>query len=157
MNNRLIQAYRQAPWRNQLQWIGMFTFVLILLASVAWVYVSVSAQAAKAGRDIQFMQRAIALEKQNLADKRYTLAQVTSDEVMLQRADNTGFDPDNGADTVFVVVDGYSPRQSPELAPAPGPGIVHPSLITTDYTQSLWDWVFNNFSALPVFNGGIQP
>ena len=53
---RLTQAYRQTPWRTQLQWIGLFLLALILLATVAGIYLSVSAGAAAVGREIQQLE-----------------------------------------------------------------------------------------------------
>ena len=55
MKNRLLQAYKQAPWRIQIQWIGLFLLGLVLVASIIGLYLSISAQAAASGRSIQFL------------------------------------------------------------------------------------------------------
>jgi len=59
MKNRLLHAYKQAPWRIQLQWIGIFLLGLVLMASITGVYLNISAQAATAGRMIQFIENDI--------------------------------------------------------------------------------------------------
>ena len=51
----ITQAYSQAPWRKQLQWIGLFMLAMIMVAMVAGIYLSVSAQATTAGREVQIM------------------------------------------------------------------------------------------------------
>ena len=53
------QAYSQAPWRKQLQIIGLFSLILVFGALVAGIYLNVSARAATAGRDIQSKQEEI--------------------------------------------------------------------------------------------------
>ncbi len=40
----LTQAYSQAPWRKQLQLIGIFLVVLVFFALVAGIYLSVTAR-----------------------------------------------------------------------------------------------------------------
>jgi hypothetical protein len=47
----LTQAYSQAPWRKQMQIIGLFLLVLVLTALVG-IYLSVTARAAAVGRDL---------------------------------------------------------------------------------------------------------
>ena len=53
------QTYIQAPWRKQLQILGLFSLILVLIALVALLYLNVSARAAQAGRQIQKMQEDI--------------------------------------------------------------------------------------------------
>jgi len=61
MKNRLLQAYKQAPWRVQLQWIGLFLLGLVLVAGITGLYLNISAQAATAGRKIQSLSRSTEL------------------------------------------------------------------------------------------------
>ena len=46
MKKKQIQAYKQTPWRVQLQWIGLFLLGLILVAAITGIYLSINAQAA---------------------------------------------------------------------------------------------------------------
>ncbi len=50
---QIIHAYKQAPWRVQRQWIGVFLLAVIGAAMVAALYLDVTAHAALAGRQIQ--------------------------------------------------------------------------------------------------------
>ncbi len=56
MNNvtQIVQKVRQAPWRVQRQWIGLFLLGLVLVAMVAGIYLNVTVRATLAGREIQF-------------------------------------------------------------------------------------------------------
>jgi len=53
MAQNLIQAYRQAPWRTQLQWIGFFLLGLVIIVTVAGLYLSITAQSTTAGVEIK--------------------------------------------------------------------------------------------------------
>jgi cell division protein FtsL len=89
MTNKLIQAYRQTPWRVQKQWIGLFALALVLVASVALIYLNISTQAADTGTEIQHLEEtAIALDRQITSD-RSEIGFLTSNEQMEKRADCT--------------------------------------------------------------------
>ena len=103
------QAYLQAPWRRQLQIALTFLLVLISVAIVAYIYLSVTTRAAAVGREIQYMQVQMAgyhglteqdtgsmpIEelKQNIANLESQLGQLTSFEVMDERAKELGLEP----------------------------------------------------------------
>jgi predicted PurR-regulated permease PerM len=55
MNNvtHIVQKVRQAPWRVQRQWIGLFLLGLVVIAMVAGVYLNITVRATLAGREIQ--------------------------------------------------------------------------------------------------------
>ncbi|HVN54070.1 MAG TPA: hypothetical protein VMT46_07040, partial [Anaerolineaceae bacterium] len=65
MNNvtKIVQKYRQAPWRVQRQWIGLFLLGSVLVAIVAGIYLSITTRADLAGREIQNLNADI-LDKQ---------------------------------------------------------------------------------------------
>jgi hypothetical protein len=58
MNNvtQMVQKVRQAPWREQRQWIGLFLVGLVLVAMVAAIYLNVTVRTAISGREIQLLQ-----------------------------------------------------------------------------------------------------
>ena len=56
---RLVQAYRQAPWRTQRQWIFIFLLAMVALGMVG-LYLNVTARAALAGRQVQVLEASIA-------------------------------------------------------------------------------------------------
>ena len=80
MNNvtNLVRKYRQAPWRVQLQWIGLFSLGLVLVASVAAVYLSISTRTAVFGREIQQMDSDMEEVERNIANLNNQLAMLTA-------------------------------------------------------------------------------
>lgn len=137
---QLTQAYSQAPWRKQLQIVGLFLLVVVLAALVAGIYLNVTARSATIGREILSMQSRIEdlqLENSNLETR---LAMVNSAAVMEQRALAMGFKPLERDDVTYLVVPGYVSRQQAVIAPPPKPVVVVANL-PTDYTDSLFVWV----------------
>ncbi len=160
MNSRFVQAYRQAPWRTQLQWAGLFLLVLVLLASVASIYLNVSASAAASGREIQRLGDQSDNIQRSIADLQTQLASLTSAENMAKRADAMNFktaDPDK---TLYIAIPGYTGRESAVMAPPPGPNpVAAQPLIRSSYTQSLSDVLFEGF-LIPLDKSGklqVQP
>ena len=149
LNSPLIQAYRQAPWRNQLQWIVFFLLGLVLLAVVAAVYLSVSAASAQTGRDIQAMEMDSTDIENQIADLNTQLAMLTSAAQMQKRAKDMGFVSTDPSKQTFLMIPVYSGRQPAIMAPPPSPASVPTTLIKPSYTQSLWEWMFQGFLTNP--------
>jgi hypothetical protein len=147
MKNKLVQAYQQAPWRIQLQWIGLFLLALLLVASVAGIYLSISSNASTAGRQVQILQNQIDIDQRNIADKNSELSFLTSAAQMDKRAIAMGFQTIDPANETFLVVPGYYPRASADLASQPGPVMIQPPLVKPSYTQSLLEWFIAKLSA----------
>jgi cell division protein FtsL len=137
----LTQAYSQAPWRKQLQVIGLFLLVLVFSAVVAGIYLSVTARAATVGRQIQFLQGEIETNKQINMDKQSQIAWLTSSAVMEKRALALGFEPIEKGQPLFIVVPGYLGRQQAVLAPPPGPVKAGAPTLPPDFSESLLDWL----------------
>jgi len=157
MTNKWIQAYRQTPWRVQKQWIGLFTLALVLVSSVALVYLNVTTQAGNTGSQVQLLiQDANGLNRQIETD-RSTLAHLTSVEEMLKRAKDMGFVPIDPGQIEYMVIPDYQPRQTAALAPAPAPEMVQAPLIRPEYTQSLWDAIFHNLFSSSTSQAKVQP
>ena len=91
-SHRLVQAYRQAPWRTQIQWIVTVLIVVIGAALVALVYLGISNQTATAGLEIQNMQDTISQLQQQIADQNSKLAWLTSATLMKAHAQSMGFE-----------------------------------------------------------------
>jgi len=157
MTSHLIQAYRQAPWRVQLQWIVLFLLGLVLVAFVAAIYLSVSARSATTGREIQWMEYESETIQSQIADLETKLAFLTSAGQMQTRANEMGFVQAEPGNELYLVVPGYTGRQPAVLAPPPGPAVVAVPLIRPNYTQSLWEWLFQGFLSMPVAKEGVQP
>jgi cell division protein FtsL len=141
---RLTQAYYQAPWRKQLQYIVFFLLVLVMTAVVAGIYLNVTARAVTVGQEIQVMQKEIELLKRSNADLETTLAFLTSTSLMEERARALGFEPVGQDKLVFVVVTGYPGRQEANLAPPSQPTEVSGPDFSSSFTVSLLDWLETN-------------
>jgi cell division protein FtsL len=145
----LTQAYSQAPWRKQLQLIGIFLVVLVFFALVAGIYLSVTARATTVGREIQGMQDEIdQLEQQN-ADLQSQLAFLTSSSVMARRAQDMGFTLVSMDDPVYIKVSGYQDRQPVTLAPVPAPIVSAAPMVPPEYTESLFQWLSRQMAQSP--------
>jgi cell division protein FtsL len=140
MNNvtNIIQKYRQAPWRVQRQWLGLFLLGVVAVAMVAAVYLNVTARAALAGREIQFLEADIEENQRINADLETKRASLTSAETMRERALALGFEPAEEEDMVYVAVAGYVPPAAVDLSEKdaqPAAPVIMP-----EYTQSLLEW-----------------
>ena len=147
----LTQAYSQAPWRKQLQLIGVFLVVLVFFA------LSVTARATTVGREIQGMQDKIdQLEQQN-ADLQSQLAFLTSSSVMEKRAQDMGFTQVGMDDPVYIKVSGYQDRQPVTLAPDPAPIVSAAPMVPPEYTESLFQWLSRQLVQSPYSPWKVQP
>jgi hypothetical protein len=137
----LTQAYSQAPWRKQLQIIGLFLLVLVVAALIAGIYLNVTARAATIGRDIQGKQRKLeALQRENV-DLQTRLAYVTSAGEMEKRALAMGFAPIITDEALYIRVPDYVSRQPASLAPSSQPPLVSAPVLPAEYTESLFEWL----------------
>ena len=80
MKKDLLQAYKQAPWRTQIQRVGAFLLVVIAIAAVSGLYLFISGRSAATGRRIQNLEsEAAALHRQN-NDLETLLGKIQSDQ-----------------------------------------------------------------------------
>jgi len=153
----LQQAYSLAPWRKQIQGIARFLLAVVTVATVAGFYLNVTAQATKAGREIQELQVRVygyqgltwVLEndivpieelEQNIANLRAELAYQSSYERMMERAVELGLRPIDPDDVLYLEVAGYVGPQPAELAPPPVPVVVSAAGIDPAFKESLFEW-----------------
>jgi len=137
----ITQAYSQAPWRKQLQWIGLFMLALIIVAMVAGIYLSVSAQASTAGREIQIMYAEMEEIRRNIEDIESQIAYLVSNSEMEKRAEELGFLPVESDEIFYILVPGYIKPGQANLAEPPGSTLPVIPTISPEYTQSLVDWL----------------
>jgi len=158
---KITQAYSQAPWRKQVQWIGSFLLVLVFVCLIASLYLNVTARAATVGREIQDMQvgqvetastkpdqkdlRSIEELKRRGADLQTQLANLLSEETMQKRAKELGFELSEPGASLFLEVPGYIPPQTATMAPPPGPTVSSQETQVTIVRSSLLDWVEEQF------------
>lgn len=138
---RFTHAYSQAPWRKQLQLIGLFLLGVIIVALVAGIYLNVTARTATIGRNIQSLRFEINAQELDIADLESQLALITSNREMQARAEELGFRQVDSDEIFFVVVPGYSGRQADRIASQDVKALPQTKTLSPDYTQSLFDWV----------------
>ena len=140
---QIVQHVRQAHWRVQRQWIGLFLLGLVAVSMVAGIYLNITVRATLAGREILSLQNQM-IEKQRANDDQETiLAGLTSVESMQQRADAMGFKPADPGNITYVVVPGYIPQTAIDMS-HPGANSQSQSqkpVVLPEYNESLFDWI----------------
>lgn len=136
----LIQAYQQAPWRAQLQYIGLFLLGLVVVALVGGVYLYISAETVSAGVSIQDLEVEKADMRREIADLESQIANLQASALMEKRAKDLGYQRTDPAKVVYMSIPGYAGRQSVHLAPKKIDEPVAMVVIKDSYTQSLWEW-----------------
>jgi hypothetical protein len=141
MKMGLVQAYRQTPWRIQAKWFSRFLLVVVGVVMVAGLYLSISAQTASAGIEMQRQDIKRDVVQRDIADLRSQAAYLTSENVMEARARTMDYEFTEPGQVTYIVVSGYRPPLPPNLAPPPGMDMIAQPLIKSSYTISLWDLV----------------
>lgn len=150
MKTTFVQAYRQAPWRMQLQWIGMFLVVLVMIASVAGIYLSVSGRTAATGRRIQTLEMEISDLKLNINDLNTQLAQASSAKSLYDRLNSLDLVESDPRQALYVEVPGYEPHTTVIIAPPPSINPITSQAILPEFTSSLLDWLKDKVWQAPV-------
>jgi cell division protein FtsB len=127
-----------------MQWIGLFLLGLVLVAAITGIYLSISAQAAAAGRNIQSLDYQINEINDEISDLTTDLASAQSTEKMMTRAKELGFRMLNPSEAVYMEVPGLDPDAELELAPPRVNVLEETPLIQPTYKSSLWDWFVSN-------------
>ena len=86
------------------------------------------------------MQADLDAQKRAIADMDSTLASLTSTSQMNKRALAMGFQVVDPGNETYMMIPGFIPRDTAQLAPQPGPLEIQPPLIKPSYTESLWNW-----------------
>lgn len=137
----LAQTYQQAPWRKQMQFIGLFALILVIIALIAGMYLSISARTTAAGREIQDLEKQISELEQEIEDLQAKLAFLTSAGEMSRRAREKGFKPLPADQVVYLPVQGYIERQPAVLASYTRQPLASAAAIPPQYTESLFNWL----------------
>ena len=133
-------AYKQTPWRRQMQVIGASMLVLVIVATIAGLYLSISGRAAAAGRRIQQLEmreNSLNLEINNL---RTHLAEISSSHSLNARIESLKMQTIDPHTAIYLEVPGYSPNIRKELSEPPQEDAPKAQLLP-EYTSSLWDWL----------------
>ena len=154
---RLSQAYSQAPWRKQMQILGLFLLVVVFIALIASIYLNVSARSTAVGRETQKKQVEMIRDQRRIAHLKGQLGQLYATSEMERRARALGFEEIDPEDTLYIVVDGYGSRQPASLAPGYQPQLVGAPVLPARYTESFFVWLQRKFNEkiFPLFE--VQP
>jgi hypothetical protein len=144
MNNvtQIVHKVRQAPWRKQRQWIGLFLLALVLMAMVAGIYLNVSVGATMAGRETIALEATITNNQRINADSETLLAGLTSVEAMQIRADAMDFQPVDPDQITYIAVAGYSGKSPVDLSRY-GQTVAPVPVILPEYKESWIDYFLN--------------
>lgn len=140
---QIVQQVRQAHWRVQRQWIGLFLLGLVAVSMVAGIYLNITVRATLAGREIQSLQKQLIDDQRANSDKETLMAGLTSMESMQQRGQAMGFQPADPGSITYVVVPGYTPKTAVDMSQpgADNPDKPQTPVLLPDYTESLFDWI----------------
>ncbi len=151
--NQWIQAYRNAPWRKQLQFIGVFSGTIIFIAIIAGVYLNVTARAAALGREIQDIQDDKEILKRDIEDMNTSLAFLTTNKEMERRALEAGFVLIAPGTAEYYEFENYGGKQTTELAPLANQTTVNLFELPREYTISLFEWIRETVYSIGVQTG----
>jgi hypothetical protein len=146
---QIVQHVRQAHWRVQRQWIGLFLLGLVAVSMVAGIYLNITVRATLAGREILSLQNDMIDRQRENSDQETILAGLTSMESMQSRAEAMGFAPVDPKNITYVVVPGYTPKTAVDMS-HPGADSQeksHKPVLLPDYTESLFDWITRTLAA----------
>ncbi len=140
---QIVQHVRQAHWRVQRQWIGLFLLGLVAVSMVAGIYLNITVRATLAGREVLSLQNQLIDDQRANSDQETILAGLTSVASMQQRAEAMGFKPVDPGTITYVVVPGYVPQTSVDMSQpeADSQGQSQKPVILPAYTESLFDWI----------------
>ncbi len=148
------QAFKQAPWRRQIQYAGLLLLGLVVVVVVASIYLSISGRAAAAGLSAYRLNNERQTLERQIADRKAQIAILTSVTVMEQRANDMGFKRVGPSDVQYITIPGYTGKQAVVLAAPPGIDDTNRSLVLPIYRQSIWDWLFQGVNRLSESVGG---
>jgi len=154
---QIVQHVRQAHWRVQRQWIGLFLLGLVAVSMVAGIYLNITVRATLAGREIQLLQNQLIDDQRANSDQETLLAGLTSVTSMQKRAEAKSFKLAEPGTITYVVVPGYVPQTIVDMSQ---PGVDNLSqsqkpVLLPAYTESLFDWITRTLVS-SAFAGG-QP
>lgn len=133
----LSRAFKQAPWRVQIQVIASLAAVAIVIVALGGLYLIEASGAATAGRDVQWLQTQKADLELAIDRQRALIASAKSVARLEARARELGFVPAEIGQIDFVMVHGYyGPQSNLPVAAAPP---VQPQL--PDYNETLGTWL----------------
>lgn len=143
MRDRIRQAYKQKPWRTQLQWVGRILLGLIIFILGTILHLNITTQAAAAGVDIRVLERDRENLERNIDNNRTELAIITSAAVMQERAKELGFQHATKDDIEYIFIDEYIEKEPDIITSQSVLNRSQQTAMNPKYTQSIWDTLFS--------------
>ncbi|NPV57908.1 MAG: hypothetical protein HPY76_14730 [Anaerolineae bacterium] len=143
MKKKLTQAYKQAPWRIQTQWIGLILIILVGFVLIAGLYLKLTADITVAGINVRKLKAEEETIRRSIASQQSQYALLTASSSMEERALALGYRLQNPDETIYLMVPGYAGKQS-ALVGVVVDTILPAQVIKPVYTQSLWEWFYQN-------------
>lgn len=144
MKNQTKQAYRQKPWRIQTQWISLTLLVVVLGVLFVAMNLTITTKSAHAGVQVRILESEREKLDRSISGNMTYLAQLSSAATMHKRAQEMGYEPATRDNIEYLYLSEYVGKDSEPVAIPPGRSAALPNPIRPIYTQSLWDWVFDN-------------
>jgi uncharacterized protein YpmS len=138
----LTQAYRQKPWRIQMQWVSRVLTILVIVVLAVVLNLNIISRSAHAGVQVRILEAERERLQRTISGNRTTLAQLTSSTVMKQRAKELGYEPARKDQIEYIYLAGYLEKDSLPVDVPIQRNQQNNNLIKPVYTQSIWDWLF---------------
>jgi len=138
----LTQAYRQKPWRIQMQWISRVLTILVIVVLAVILNLNIISRSAHAGVQVRILEAERERLERTISGNRTTLAELTSAKVMKQRAKELGYQPVRQDQIEYIYMAGYLEKDSLPVEIPLKRNQQNSNLINPVYTQSIWDWLF---------------
>ena len=138
---KIIEAYRNTPWRQQTQMLGLFAVFGFVAAMVMIVYIWLTSMAGTYGLKVQEYQETARELEQQIEDKKAHLANLEVTASLTDRAVEAGFQMADPNRIRYLKVEGYYEQHSFQLAPHnPNELDDQKMQLPPEYTTSLIDW-----------------
>jgi cell division protein FtsL len=153
---RLVEAYQSGQFQTQRRWALLFLLMMVAVGMVAALYLSVSARSGVTGREIQYLEQAIAQNARFNADLSSNLGALLSAETLQARARALGYRPVQMDEVQYLVVPGYTPAGTVDFS-QPRDVVLQDILMRPEYNESLIDWLNKQIqaAALPLGDGQV--
>ena len=123
-----------------MQVIGIFMLVLVIVGSIAGLYLYISGRAAATGRRIQKLEMRADSLNLEINDLRTHLAHISSANALKARIDSLNMQTVDPHTAIYLEVPGYDPNLRSEVQEVQQPEPKKAGLLP-EYTSSLWAWL----------------
>lgn len=147
MKKDILQAYKQAPWRTQMQWVGAFLLVVVAVATVAGLYLFISGRSAATGRRIQNLESELAALHRENNDLATKLGEIQSERALAERINSLNMRPLTPDEAFYLEVPGYIPAEGPSFAPPPTIKEERTPILLPEFTSTFLEWISSKLQA----------